>query len=153
MPPLRSQDGMPAAPDTRDKVAANLRVADRYVMEVLNGRSLQPLSDLLTQDFEYNGPMTTIHGREAYIEFMRDLWTAWTDWRIVVTAIRTTANTAILEHDFSATHSAPYFGIPAAGQRFTVSGHMSLRFRSGLIASLAVSYNTTRLMAQLGVGA
>ncbi len=121
----------------------------RFYEEVLNGRNLEVVDQLLAPDAVDH--TLGSRGLEAYKEFFSMVHQAFPDMRVEVHDMIADGDLVAARVTYSGTHQAEFVGVPATGRRVEVSGVDFLRMRDGRQAEHWGGADMASLLQQLGV--
>lgn len=125
------------------------------VQECFNRRDGTTLRSLWTDDFQFEGPVTSFAGKDRMLDQEHNLWTGFPDIRCEVAAFLASSDRVVLKTRLFGTHTGPFkMGgktLEPTGRPidFTLSVHMW--FRGELIAGERVFYDTASFLRQLGL--
>jgi steroid delta-isomerase-like uncharacterized protein len=109
-------------------------VVQRVIDEVWNGRDAAAAEDLIAADVVWHH--TTLgerRGREAFLEVVNELRSAFPDTKISVEALATDGDKVMCHWVASGTHQGSYRGVAPSGQSATWTGTIVDRVVDGRI--------------------
>ena len=121
----------------------------RFYEEVLNGRNLEAVDDLLAPDAVDH--TFGSQGLEAYKQFFSTVHRAFPDMHVEVHDMISEGDLVAARVTYSGTHQGEFVGVPATGRRVEVSGVDFLRMRDGRQAEHWGGVDMASLLQQLGV--
>lgn len=146
-------EGMPTFTDldvVRDEQLN--KAAVRRFFDLLNERDLDAGDALFTDDYQDHDPANPADPlglTEAKEEFNKYL-SAFRP-SIVVESQVAEGNLVTTRATFTGTHTGEFMGLEASGKPFTVTGHVTHRFREGKIAEAWWNWDQYGLFEQLGL--
>jgi steroid delta-isomerase-like uncharacterized protein len=126
---------------------SNKEVARRLYEEVISGRRLELLDELVAEDAvdETSGAV----GREAFRSHIRNVWQNVADVRAVVTDLVAEEDRVVVFWQMSGVHRGPLFGAPPSGRAFTGQSISWISFRDGQIIRYNVLPDRLGILRQL----
>ena len=82
----------------------NLEVGERYI-EVMNARDWVGLSDILSDDFTFSGPVPEALGKQDYLALSHGMGTAFPDIRYNSELVNVSGEEILFSHQLSGTHT------------------------------------------------
>lgn len=123
----------------------------RFVEEVLNGRNLDVLPELLTDDFTEENPVPGQGpGRDGLRDFLQQMFTAFPDLQWTVEQMVSDDDTVMSLSTWQGTHLGAFLGIPPTGNRVSVEAWTRDVLRNGKISSSRILMDNLALLQQLG---
>ncbi len=133
----------PAAPDYE----AELKPAFDTFIEAWNDKNYEKIESVFAEDFLRVAPDQSVDGRDALIEFMKQVHATYPDFHI------TLGESAYAEdlsfNEWTATGTLT--GEDGTATTFETSGITMLRYRDGKITHGIVKYDTAAMAEELGV--
>lgn len=129
---------------------ANKELVRRFYDEVINGRDVEAIDRLLTEDFVHNGEQRGRDGQKAGVRAFLD---AFPDLHDEVLLILAEGDLVSAHQRWTGTHSGEFLGVPATGKAVAFTTTAILRIEGDLIAQAWDEGDYLGLMGQLGVGA
>ena len=123
------------------------RVATAFFTDLINNKDYTRIPAIFTPDCQINDALSGYAGVETWLRSFHEVFPdchdtitgQWQDGDQVVTRIR-----------FEGTHSAPWMGYPASGQRCVWAGMAIHTIRDGRIARKETVIEQTHIFRQLG---
>lgn len=130
---------------------SNKAVEARFVSEVLNGRNLDAISEVMSDDYvEENPPPGQRPGRDGLRDFLGDMFTAFPDFEWTVEQMIADGESVMSWNTWRGTHHGAFLGMPATGRRVTVEAWVRDIIDDGKISSSRILMDSLSLMHQLG---
>jgi steroid delta-isomerase-like uncharacterized protein len=114
--------------------ATNKAIARRFFEEAVARQCERAVSDLVTPNAVFHGPLGHFTGPDAIKRFSRKLRSAYPDYRIAVEDVIADGDRVAARWTLRGTQRGELFGIPPTGQPTTVQGVGWLRLADGKIA-------------------
>jgi steroid delta-isomerase-like uncharacterized protein len=123
------------------------RAATAFFEDLINARRYDRIAEIFTEDCITNDTLSGHAGVESWLRSFHDIFPdcfdtitgQWQEGNEVVTRIR-----------FEGTHSAPWMGYPASGQKCVWQGVAVHTIRDGRIARKDTVIEQTHIFRQLG---
>ena len=123
----------------------------RVFNEVLNGRNLELLPQLCTQDYVYHGPGgLELEGIDQLREMIEGYFTAFPDMHMEVEQRVVEGNLISTRWRVTGTHDGPLDGIEPTGKKIDISGQLIMRFEGTKIAEEWEVFDELAMLKQLG---
>ncbi|HEX5058409.1 MAG TPA: ester cyclase [Kofleriaceae bacterium] len=129
-------------------VADHVEVAQRYIIELLEERSLDVLSALVVDDYVLREPLALLEGRDALSERLCD--TAFSDIIIVIEDLIAADDRVVVRSTWQGVHRGTFFGVEATGQRVTLDVVQVLTFVGSRVSEDCTYYDAYALFEQIG---
>ena len=131
---------------------ANKELLRRFYDDVINGRNLDLIDELLSDDFveheEFPGIPPT---REGVKQTFAMFYAAFPDIHFRVDDLLAEGDLVAARVTVTGTHQGEFLGIPATNRVIQVWGMVIDRFEGGKVKSTRILLDTLSLMQQLGV--
>ncbi len=125
---------------------------DRVFSDVLNGRNLDLLSQLCTQDYRYHGPGgVELEGVGQLREMIEGYFTAFPDLHMRVEQRVVEGNLISTRWTATGTHDGPLGDNEATGKKIEIAGQVIMRFEGTKIAEEWESFDQMEMLKQIGV--
>jgi steroid delta-isomerase-like uncharacterized protein len=132
--------------------AANEALARRFYDEIINGRNLDLIDELVADDFVEHEEFPGLpEGRDGVKAFFGMMLEAFPDMRFEVEEIVATDDTAVVRLRMRGTHQGTFMDIPATGKQIDVPSIDWVRLRDGQAVEHWGVTDTGAMMQQLGV--
>ena len=132
-------------------IDANKRLYMRLADEVLNGKNLSVVDELISPDFvEHVGGERRQVGPEGFKGARRRRNAAFPDWHVVVDDLVSEADKVVVRATAQGTHSGEFMGIGPTGKRITVRWIAIYRVRDGKLAEHWQNLDDLGMLKQLG---
>jgi steroid delta-isomerase-like uncharacterized protein len=150
----QSVDGR-AAPEAADRptpatVAQNRAVVGRFVDEVVGGRNLAAVDELVAPECVYHGPGMVVRGPGGLRDLIGMLRGAFPDWRETVEDVIAEGDRVAFRVTGSGTQSGPFMGVPPSGARATIMGIDLARLAGGRIVEHWANFDQLGMLQQIG---
>ena len=123
----------------------------RVFNEVLNGRNLELLPQLCTQDYVYHGPGgLELEGIDQLRGMIEGYFTAFPDMHMEVEQRVVEGNLISTRWRVTGTHDGPLDGIEATGEKIDISGQLIMRFEGTKIAEEWEVFDQLAMLKQIG---
>ncbi len=130
----------------------NKAVARRVFDEVWNGRNLDVLDEVLTDDYRNNTPEFGVTpDRQGVKQWTQGVHQAFPDGRFTVEEMVAEGDRVVTRWTAEGTHTQPFLEIPATNKRVKVAGVTMDRIEDGKIAEGWTYWDRLDLLQQLGV--
>ncbi len=124
---------------------------DRAFAEVVNGRNLDLLSQLCTEDYVYHGPGgVDLRGVSELREMIQGYLTAFPDLHMAVEQLVVEGDLISTRWRATGTHLGPLDDIAPTGKRIDMSGQVIMRFEGTKIAEEWESFDEVAMLKQIG---
>ena len=124
----------------------------RFYDELWNQADESVASEILHPALSFRGSLGSLKsGRGGFIEYLREVRAALADFRCIIDDLIATEERAAARMTFSGIHRAPFFGVPATGQRVTWSGAAFFAIADQRIREIWVLGDIDSIRQQLGV--
>ncbi len=127
-------------------VEANKEIVRRFYAEVINGRDVDVIDRLLTEDFTHNGEQ---RGREGQKEAVRGFLAGFSDLHNEIEIFVGEGELVAAHQTWTGTHDGEFLGIAATGRRVEFKSTAILELAAGQIAGAVDVVGVAELMAQL----
>jgi len=124
----------------------NKDLVRRFYAEAINGRDLDAVDRLLTEDFTHDGEQRGRAGQRAAVAAFLD---AFADLRNEILLILAEGDLVAAHQRWTGTHTGSFAGVAATGRSITFTSTAVLRITDGLIAEAWDQVDVAGLMAQL----
>ncbi len=122
----------------------------RVFNEVLNGRNLELLPQLCTQDYVYHGPGgLELEGIDQLRGMIEGYFTAFPDMHMEVEQRVVEGNLISTRWRVTGTHDGPLDGIEATGEKIDISGQLIMRFEGTKIAEEWEVFDQLAMLKQI----
>ena len=130
---------------------ARLITHHRAFNEVVNGRNLDLLPQLCTQDYVYHGPGgLELKGVDQLREMIEGYLTAFPDLHMTVEHRVAEGNLIATRWSLTGTHDGPLEDIEATGKKINISGQLVMRFEGPKIAEEWEVFDEMAMLKQIG---
>lgn len=126
--------------------AENTELVRRFYAEAINGRDLDAVDRLLSEDFTHDDEARGRIGQRAAVAAFLD---AFPDLHNEILLILAEGDLVAAHQRWTGTHGGPFAGIPATGRRVSFTSTAILRVRDGLIAAAWDEVDLLGLTTQL----
>ena len=127
-------------------------IAQRFFDEVVNGRNLDAVDELIAPDFvEHEELPDLAPGREGVKQFFEMTGAGLPDFRMQLEDLIVEGDRAVARSILTGTHSGEFMGIPATGRPINVQVIDIVRVSGGKIVEHWGAMDSGVLMQQLGV--
>jgi steroid delta-isomerase-like uncharacterized protein len=124
----------------------------RFYDEVINGRKLDVIDELVAPDFVEHEEMPGLGpGREGVKQFFAMIESGFPDFRMEVEDVIAEGDKGVVRSTLRGTHQGEFMGIPATGKSVSVTVIDILRVSGGQVAEHWGATDTAGMMQQLGV--
>ena len=125
---------------------------DRAFNDVLNGRNLDLLSQLCTQDYRYHGPGgVELEGVGQLREMIEGYLTAFPDMHMTVEHRVVEGDLISTRWTVTGTHDGPLGDHDATGKKIEIAGQIIMRFEGTRIAEEWEVFDEVGMLKQIGV--
>lgn len=128
-------------------LAENKEVIRRFYAEVINGRDLDAIDRLLTEDFSHDGELRGREGQRAAVAVFLD---GFSDLEHRIDQILAEGDLVAARQTWTGTHDGEFAATAATGRRVEFGSTAVLEVRDGMIAAAWDQVDVAGLMAQLG---
>jgi steroid delta-isomerase-like uncharacterized protein len=118
----------------------------RFYREAINGRDLDAIDRLLSEDFTHNGEQ---RGRDQQKEAVRAFLTGFSDLRNEITIILAEGDLVAAHQTWTGTHDGEFLGYAPSGRQVSFVSTAILRVRGSEIAEATDVVGIAELMPQL----
>jgi steroid delta-isomerase-like uncharacterized protein len=123
----------------------------RAFNEVVNGRNLDLLSQLCTEDYAYHGPGgLELRGVDQLREMIAGYFTAFPDLHMSVEQRVVEGNLISTRWNVTGTHDGPLDGIEPTGKKIDIPGQLTMRFEGARIAEEWEVFDEVAMLKQIG---
>ncbi len=123
----------------------------RAFAEVVNGRNLDLLSQLCTEDYVYHGPGgVNLRGVSELREMIGGYLTAFPDLHMAVEQRVVEGDLISTRWRATGTHDGPLDDIEPTGKKVDISGQVIMRFEGSKIAEEWESFDEMAMLQQIG---
>lgn len=123
----------------------------RVFEEMLNGRNLDMIPKLVTEDYVFHGPGgRTLTGVEQIREMVSGYLTAFPDLRMTIVQMLVEGDRCCTHWRASGTHNGPMGDIEPTGKKIQIDGIIIGRFEGTKIAEEWESFDELAMMKQIG---
>jgi steroid delta-isomerase-like uncharacterized protein len=126
----------------------SVEIAQRYVIELWEERSLAVVSALVDEHYVRRDPLSLIEGRDALRERLRD--PAFADVLIVIEDVMAAGDRVVVRQTWQGMHRGEFFGVGATGNRVMLELVQVLTIADGKVAEDATYFDVYALFEQLG---
>ena len=126
---------------------AGTTLVERFYAEAINGRDLEAVERLLSEDFVHNGEA---RGRAGQREAVKVFLDAFPDLHNEIELILAEGDLVAAHQRWSGTHEGTFLGVEATGREVSFTSTAVLRIRGGLIAEAWDEVDVAGVLAQLG---
>jgi steroid delta-isomerase-like uncharacterized protein len=133
------------------ELAENKALVRRYYDEVLTGRDLDLLAQLLDPSFVSHGSAGSRVGAGAYAAAVAATHAAFPDLAVTVHDQVAEDDKVVTRWSASGTHTGDFAGVPATGRPVTVTGIHIHRVQHGRLAEHWEELDLLGVLRQLGV--
>lgn len=127
-------------------IDANKDVVRRFYAEVINGRDVDAIDHLLTEDFTHDGEA---RGRDGQKDAVRVFLGGFSDLYDEILVMVGEGDLVAAHQVWTGTHDGPFAGVPATGRSVRFTSTAVLEIRDGQIASAIDVVDVAGLMGQL----
>ena len=131
--------------------SANEETMRRFVDDVLNGRNLASLDELVDPDYVYRAPGEELRGREGLAALLDGYRSAFPDLEIAIDELVSGDDATVLSFTLTGTHRGDLLGHAPTGHHVRVHGMVRSRFRDGRIVDEWELIDQLSLLQQLGL--
>lgn len=133
----------------------NKALMRRFMEEVVNGKNLAVIDELVTADFVEHEelPAEAAGGREGVKQFFGALFNAFPDLHATVDDMVAEEDRVAVRGTWRGTHQGEFMGIPPTGKTATFAVFDIVRVRDGKVTDHWGLSDNMALMQQLGVAA
>jgi steroid delta-isomerase-like uncharacterized protein len=129
------------------------RLYMRLATEVLNGKNLDVVDELIARDFvEHVAGEARQTGAEGFKAARRRRNAVFPDWGVVVEDLIAEGDKVVVRATGRGTHRGEFMGIPPTGRQVTVTWIAIYRVAGGKLAEHWQNIDELGLLKQLGVG-
>ncbi len=121
-------------------------VVRRFYAEVINGRDVDAIDHLLSEDFTHDGELRGREGQKPAVNAFLD---GFSDLENTIVQILAEGDLVAARQVWRGTHDGEFAGVPATGRRVEFGSTAILEVRDGLIAAAWDQVDVAGLMAQL----
>lgn len=130
----------------------NKIIVRRFFDEVVNGRKLEVVDELIASDFtDHNVPPGTPKGPEGMKQFLKMVGTAFPDLHITIEDMLEDGEKVIVRLSVRGTHKGDLMSIPPTGKQATWAGIDIIRIANGMMVERWGLRDFMSLMQQLGI--
>lgn len=123
--------------------------------DAFNRRDAETLFSLWSEDFRYEGPDGSLHGRAAMLEREHMLWHAFPDLRVSMRTFCDAGDRLVIVTVMEGTHQGPLRlgnrDLPASGRTISLTISANMEIRDGQIRGERVFFDRLQLFEQLGL--
>jgi steroid delta-isomerase-like uncharacterized protein len=123
----------------------------RRGFEALNERNWTTFDALCAPDFVFHNASTTMHGLEAYKQFIFMYLTAFPDARFTIEDLIAEGDTVVVRYMARGTHQGNLMGIPPTGKQVSVTTIGIFRIANGKAVEQWINGDDLGLLQQLSV--
>jgi steroid delta-isomerase-like uncharacterized protein len=128
----------------------NLKLAKRYIDELVNKGDFSKIDEILAEDVQFKLMQApNLVGRDAVRGYLERMRGAFTNLNLEVVRELANDNTVALRWRWTGTHTGEYNGVPASGNKVDEYGIDMFEFWNGKIRSIHVVANQLGLTNQL----
>jgi len=121
-------------------------VVRRFYAEVINGRDVDAIDHLLTEDFTHDGEPRGREGQKLAVSAFLD---GFSDLENTIVQILAEGDLVAARQVWRGTHDGEFAGVPATGRAVEFGSTAILQIRDGMIAAAWDQVDVAGLMAQL----
>jgi steroid delta-isomerase-like uncharacterized protein len=125
---------------------ANKGLVRRFYSEVINGRDLDAIDRLLTEDFTHDGERRGRSGQKPAVAAFLD---GFSDLEHRIDQILAEGDLVAARQTWSGTHDGEFAGVAATGRRVEFGSTAVLKIHDGMIAAAWDQVDVAGLMGQL----
>lgn len=131
---------------------ANKELVRRYIEEFANAHTVEPLDELLTDDFQEHNPFAPEYppGREALKAVAQGIFTAFPDVKVVIDYMVAEGDWVATRHSVTATNTGEFNGLPPSDNEAAWTEMHLFRIKEGQIAEHWVELNLMSILIQIG---
>ncbi|NHN41124.1 ester cyclase [Halorubellus sp. JP-L1] len=129
----------------------NKEVVRRFAEEVINERDTDAAGEFLAEDIADSTPFGETSGRDAVVETMRTIWTAFPDFAVTLEEVIAEGETVAVRMIQRGTHDGPFMGIEPTGRSFEIEAMGFARLESGKVVERRANPDLLGLFQQLGI--
>ncbi len=123
----------------------------RAFAEVVNGRNLDLLSELCTEDYVYHGPGDVdLEGVGQLREMIEGYLKAFPDLNMAPEQVVVEGNLISTRWNVTGTHDGPLDGIEPTGKKIDIPGQLTMRFEGARIAEEWEVFDEVAMLKQIG---
>jgi len=130
---------------------ANMALYWRAYDTILNKRSLSIIDDVVSTDYVFHDPHSSLNGPDELKQGMGAYLAASSDLKFTVEEMVATGDRVVKRWKIVFTHDGDLNGIPPTGQKVTSTGTSMARFADGKLAEEWEAADYLGLMQQLGM--
>ena len=134
--------------ESSSRVARTL--VSEFIERVWNRADLSALSELCGPSYTYQLGGQPPRDTAAMAQFLRAVHAAFPDWRVQVRTILAEGDSVAVEWYGEVTHKGTFHGIPATGNRISVSGINVYTITDGKIVREREEMDSLGMLQQLG---
>lgn len=134
-------------------MSVNRDVAERYRVEVWNGKDLDAADEIFTADHVYHDPlMPDLPKGPEGVKARRSAYlTAMSDATVMADRWLEDGDFVVTMWTYAGTNDGEILGMPATGRRAEITGNHIFRLENGRIAETWTQSDTVGLLRQLGL--
>jgi steroid delta-isomerase-like uncharacterized protein len=133
-------------------VTSNRDLSKRFIGEVINGRNLSLIDEIVAEDFLYiDSTLGTVKGRDGLKDLFGRLFIAFPDLVWTVDQDVSEGDTIGGRFSWTGTNDGEFRSMPATHKRVTAHGAAFNRITNGMLAETRMIRDDLGLMRQLGV--
>jgi steroid delta-isomerase-like uncharacterized protein len=124
----------------------NKDLVRRFYTEVINGRDVDAIDDLLAEDFVHNGERRGREGQKPAVQAFLD---GFSDLHNEIELIVAEGDLVAAHQKWTGTHDGEFLGVPATGKRVSFGSTAVLRISESRIAQAWDVVDAAGLLQQL----
>ena len=128
----------------------NKALIRRLYEEVFNQRNLALVDELCRPTYVFHNPPTTLHGPEAFKQFLAAYITAFPDARFTIEDQIAEGDEVVTRQSFTGTHQGPLLGISPTSKQVNVTGMTIHHLIDGQIEEGWINFDALGLLQQIG---
>jgi predicted ester cyclase len=133
-------------------VEQNKAVIKRIVEEVINGKNMKKINELLTPDWRLHGPMgTEYQGIDGFKKMMTELTTSIPDMHVRLLDVVAEGDKVFHRWILEGTIKGAFHGVPLDGKHISLTVYNLSRFMNGKEIEVWETYDTIAVMQSLGM--
>lgn len=129
------------------------RLVNDY-LDVWNDGDYAKMSDVLAESiavYDPGAPEGEVHGHGGLEALLRELRTAFPDFRVAIDDMLAGDETIMAEWTFTGTHEGEFNGVPPTGRKVELTGMDTMRISDGKVHEHRIYYDRQELFEQLGL--
>ena len=143
----QGEETMAAASATKE----NKEIVRRFAEEFVNGGNDDTAEEFLADDVVDSTPLGETTGRDAVVETMAEVRTAFPDFAVTLDEIVAEGDTVAVRMTQRGTHEGVFMGNEPTGNSFEIEAMGFLRLEGGKIAERRARVDVLGMVRQLGL--